>query len=78
MSEQLSLFPEEWEYDFTNPPRLPVPQNWTSCAHCANPVHKDDVVIKQFYNGHVVDVEHFCSSACHHTWYIERLRGFGL
>lgn len=52
--------------------------NVTQCAHCGNMVHGLDVVIKQFYTGQIVDVEHFCSDSCHQAWYIQRLNQWGL
>lgn len=63
---------------------LPLPETdnkpfcWTSCAHCDAPVHRDDVVIKQYVNGYMTLIEHFCSDKCHHAWYINRLRSWGM
>lgn len=48
------------------------------CAKCGDLVHYDDVLIKQFYNGRMVVVEHFCSDICHYQFYIERLNQKGL
>lgn len=50
----------------------------TQCAECGEIVHRDDVVIKQYYQGQMTLVEHFCSDSCHHTWYINRLRSWGM
>ena len=77
MEKQLDLFPQEWEYDFSNPPRIKPPR-CSTCANCGDLVHQDDVVIKQYYTGSMVDVEHFCSDDCHHAWYIRRLNAWGL
>ena len=70
----------KWNVQLPLPP--PEPPNkpfcWTSCAQCNQPVHHDNVVIKQYYTGRMTLVEHYCSDHCHQTWYIERLRSFGL
>lgn len=50
----------------------------STCAQCHDLVHGQDVVIKQYHTGHMTDVEHFCSNECHHTWYVNRLRAWGM
>ena len=71
MQQELPLPPAESD--------LPLRQHaLTSCANCNKEVHQHDVVIKQYYNGQMTLIEHFCSDKCHHSWYINRLRGFGL
>ena len=77
MEKQLELFPQDWEYDFSNPPRI-MPPKCSFCTQCGDLVHNDDVVIKQFYTGTMTDVRYFCSDRCHHTWYVNRLRQWGL
>lgn len=51
---------------------------WTSCSNCDKVVHQHDAVIKQYCQGRRTLVEHFCSNGCHHSWYVNRLRSFGL
>lgn len=50
----------------------------TQCAHCGDLLHQTEAVIKQYYQGRMTLIEHFCSDSCHHQWYINRLRSFGL
>ena len=50
----------------------------TQCAYCREVVPQCDVLVKQYYNGQMVDVEHFCSHDCHFEWYIRRLRQWGI
>lgn len=50
----------------------------STCAECGELVHADEVIIKQFYTGTVVKVEHFCSHLCHHSYYIKRLNQMGM
>lgn len=77
MSDQLNLFPAEWEFDFSNSLRI-KPPSCSQCAECDELVHRDDVVIRQFYVGTIVDVEHFCSEGCYHKFYVDRLRQVGM
>lgn len=50
----------------------------TQCAHCGDLVHGVDVVVKTYHTNHSTEQEHFCSDACHHEWYIQRLRQWGM
>lgn len=54
------------------------PAIWSSCGNCDQPVHNDDVVIRQYHTGHMIDVEHWCSLGCYHEWFVNRLRQWGL
>ena len=68
---------EDWELDFETPPRIPPPCV-TSCAHCGEVLHLNEALHKQYYNGTITDVEHFCSDDCHHIWHIHRLNQVGM
>ena len=71
MQQELPLPPTDTDLPLRRPAH-------TSCAHCNDVVHQDDAVIKQYYQGRMTLVEHFCSDSCHHQWYINRLRRTGL
>ena len=68
---------EEWEFDFSNPPRVPPPGT-TQCAHCGELIHQDDVLVKVYHTGTTTEQEYFCGSDCHQSWYINRLNQMGL
>ena len=48
------------------------------CAECNELIHREEVIIKQFYNHRMVIVEYFCSDKCHHQFYIKRLNQLGM
>ena len=50
----------------------------TQCAQCSEIVHRDDVVVKTVHTGRSSQTKHFCTDNCHHTWYLTRLRSWGM
>lgn len=75
---------EDWEQSFLpldnpNAIRPPAPKV-TQCANaaCGDLIHQDEAVKKDYFNGKTYEVEHFCSHSCHHTFYINHLRQWGM
>lgn len=68
---------EDWELDFSNPPRI-NPPGATTCGHCGDIIHRDTCFKKKYWNGKVADTEHFCDDSCHQHWYINRLNTLGM
>lgn len=64
---------DEWEYDFTNPPRVPPP---TYCDNCGNQLPLADAFVVTKQQGYFDDVlvYHFCDELCANHFYLERLR----
>lgn len=50
----------------------------TQCAHCGELRHQDEVLVKTVHVGRKTQQEHFCSTDCHHAWYLNRLNTVGM
>lgn len=51
----------------------------TTCANCNKEILQTRALVKTVETGPRSALsEHFCGQACFHTWYINRLRSFGL
>jgi hypothetical protein len=59
---------QEWEYDFSPNP------DTTICPHCAQVFITEAGVEKQVWDGEANITWTFCSSVCHHEFYLDRLR----
>lgn len=71
---------EDWEQCFL-PLDLPYsvkPPGVTTCAECEDIIHRDTCFKKEYYNGQMMDTEHWCDEKCHQAWYIKRLKEKGM
>lgn len=67
---------EDWEYDFSNPPRIPPPVY--ECDKCGQKSTEPmPVIVSKFVRNSEKDF-HFCCRACHDEFYLNRMRGSGL
>lgn len=51
---------------------------FTTCAQCGELIHQDEALVKTYHTGRSTLQETFCGNQCHYTWYLSRLRSFGL
>ena len=64
---------EDWELDFSNPPRLLPP---VQCDHCLASVTKPHFVVKHIGRG--TKQMAFCDELCEHSYYLTSLRESGV
>ena len=71
----MAKWSEEWEFDFSNPPKVPPPNECDRCGQRSlepMPFH-----VSKYMRGDTQNHQ-FCSRECHDEFYLDRLRTTGL
>lgn len=79
MQHEMDLPSQEWEFDFSNPPRIPPPSlPLLTCQHkpCGKELPQPFFVTKH-HGRHTMQYS-FCDEACANEFYLEHLRSGGL
>ena len=50
----------------------------TTCAYCQALLCQDEALVKTVHVGRGTLTEHFCGENCHQSWYLARLRSWGM
>lgn len=58
---------EDWELDFSNPPRTRAPK-WVTCDQCKEVMHKDNAITHLHQRGQTVETLRFCCQDCRVIW----------